>query len=95
MLSEYYTEFDVGDLIILREGIASYPYFKSLEDFNQNPNLNMVRFGSDRLIILSKIYECDNSLIGYECLCNKEKIFVMDMNSKDFKLEVGFCYINS
>jgi len=94
MFSEYYTEFDIGDLIILREGIASYPYFESLEVFRQDPKLNMLRFGSDQLIVLNKIYGKSNSLIGYECLCEKEKIFIMDMISKDFKLEVGFCYFN-
>lgn len=94
MFSEYYTEFDVGDLIMLRDGIASYPYFESLEIFRQDPKLNMTRFGSEQLIVLNKIYESDNALIGYECLCDKEKIFVMDINSKDFKLEVGFCYVN-
>ena len=95
MFSEYYTEFSIGDLIILRDGIASYPYFESLEIFRKDPKLNMVRFGSEQLIVLDKIYENDNELIGYECLCDKEKIFVMDINSEDFKLEVGFCYVNS
>lgn len=94
MFSEYYTEFNVGDLIILRDGIASYPYFETLEDFKKDPKLNMTRFGSEQLIVLNKIYEHENDLIGYECLCNKEKIFIMDINSKDFKLEVGFCYVN-
>ena len=95
MFSEYYTEFNVGDLIVLRDGIASYPYFESLEAFKKDPKLNMVRFGADQLIVLNKIHKNDNMLIGYECLCNKEKIFVMDIESKDLKLEVGFCYVNS
>ena len=94
MFSEYYTEFNIGDLIILRDGIASYPYFESLNLFKEDPKLNILRFGSDQLIVLDKIYESRNNLIGYECLCKKEKIFVMDMINKDFKLEVGFCYTN-
>jgi len=94
MSSEYYTEFSVGDLIMLRDGIASYPYFKSLKTFKQDPKLNIHRFGSEKLIVLNKIYEKGNNLIGYECLCEKEKIFIMDMINKDSKLEVGFCYVN-
>ncbi len=95
MRNEYYTEFYSGDLITLREGIASYPYFQTLKLFKEDPKLNILRFGSDQLIVLSRVYGSSNSLIGYECLCNKEKIFLMDMISKDFKLEVGFCYVNS
>ena len=95
MSNEYFTEFFTGDLIILREGIASYPYFQTLELFKEDPKLNILRFGTDQLIVLNRIYGSNNKLIGYECLCNKEKIFVMDMINKDFKLEVGFCYINS
>ena len=94
MFNEYYTEFNIGDLIILRDGITSYPYFESLEDFRKDPRLNMNRFGSEQLIVLNKVYESDNKIVGYECLCAKEKIFIMDMSSKDFKLEVGFCYVN-
>jgi len=94
MDNEYYTEFNVGDLMTLRDGIASYPYFQNLKMFKENPKLNMTRFGSDQLIVLDKIYKDNNHLIGYECLCVKEKIYVMDIINKDFKLEVGFCYVN-
>ena len=95
MFREYYTEFEIGDLITLREGIASYPYFQNLKLFKEDPNLNILRFGSDQLMILNKVYEKNKRLIGYECLCSKEKIFIMNVINKDFKLEVGFCYVNS
>jgi len=95
MLSEYYTEFEIGDLVTLREGIASYPYFQTLKAFKEDPKLNILRFGSDQLMILNKVYEKNNSLIGYECLCSKEKIFIMNVISEDFRLEVGFCYVNN
>lgn len=94
MTSEYYTEFFTGDLIMLRDGIASYPYFQSLKLFKEDPKLNILRFGSDQLIVLNRVYGSRDRLIGYECLCNKEKVFLMDMVFKDSKLEVGFCYIN-
>ena len=96
MHEDCFTEFFKGDLISLREGIVKYPYFKSLDLFLEDPKLNIYRFGSDQLVVLEKIYDKDNSLIGYECLCNKEKVFVMDMLiSSRNKLDVGFCYVKS
>lgn len=96
MSEEYYTEFYKGDLITLRDGIDKYPYFESLELFNKNPKLNIHRFGSEQLVVLNKVYDKSNMLIGYECLCYKEKIFVMNMSiNQGDKLDVGFCYVNS
>ncbi|MAJ90044.1 MAG: hypothetical protein CMD08_02070 [Flavobacteriales bacterium] len=95
MNKEYHTEFSVGDLIKLRDEINVFPYFQSLEDFKENKHLNNIlyRFGADQLLVLDKIYDEDKVLIGYKCLGDKNKVFVMDFFDKKYKLEVGFCYV--
>ena len=86
-------EFDIGDLIELRKGIPSYPYFDSLASFKKGQRLNILRFGNEQLVVLEKIYDENKTLIGYECLCNKEKLLVMDIKDKDLSLDAGFCYV--
>lgn len=95
MNEKYHSEFNIGDLIKLRDKIKVYPYFQSLEDFRCNKRINNIlyKFGSDQLLILEKIYNENKALIGYECLGNKEKVFVMDFFDEEYKLEVGFCYV--
>ena len=96
MSEKYYTEFYKGDLIKLREGIIKYPYYKTLELFKENPRLNMYTFGSEQLVVLDKVYNKKGALIGYECLCSSEKVFIMNVEISDNnKLDVGFCYVIS
>ena len=86
--------FSVGDLISLRNGIPTYPYFLSLEKYEDNSKMNIESFSNDKYLILKRIFSSSNKrLIGYECLSSNGRVYVMDINQYDIELEVGFCFI--
>ena len=86
--------FSAGDLISLREGIPTYPYFSSLKKYKDNSKMNIERFSCDKYLVIKKIfYSSNNKVIGYECLSSNGRVYVMDINQYDIELEVGFCFI--
>ena len=86
--------FSIGDLIKLREGIPTYPYFSSLEKYEDNSRMNIESFSDDKYLILKKIFNPYNKkVIGYECLSSNGKVYVMDINQYNIELEVGFCFV--
>lgn len=86
--------FNAGDLISLRCGIPTYPYFLSLEKYENGPKMNIESFSSDKYLIIKKIFDSSNNkVIGYECLSSNGRVYVMDINQYDIELEVGFCFI--
>ena len=86
--------FNSGDLISLRNGIPTYPYFTSLKKYEDNSKMNIESFSSDKYLIIKKIFSTyGKRLIGYECLSSNGKVYVMDIDQYDIKLEVGFCFI--
>ena len=85
--------FSAGDLIKLREGIPTYPYFSSLEKYYDNSKMNIESFSDNQYLILSKIFDVLNDdVIGYECLSSNGRVYVMDINQYNIELEVGFCF---
>lgn len=86
--------FNAGDLISLRDGIPTYPYFSSLEKYKDNSKMNIERFSCDKYLVIEKIFNSSNDkVIGYECLSSNGRVYVMDINEYDIELEVGFCFI--
>lgn len=86
--------FNSGDLISLRRGIPTYPYFLSLKKYEDNSKMNIESFSNDKYLVIKKIFSSSNEkLIGYECLSSNGKVYVMDIDQYDIKLEVGFCFI--
>tara|TARA_X000000368_G_C22461437_1_gene463546 strand:+ start:46 stop:345 length:300 start_codon:yes stop_codon:yes gene_type:complete len=86
--------FNTGNLIKLREGIPTYPYFLSLEKYYDDSKMNIESFSDCQYLILSQISDvfCEE-VIGYECLSSNGKVYVMDIDQYDIELEVGFCFI--
>tara|TARA_Y100001970_G_scaffold82192_1_gene104081 strand:- start:2612 stop:2911 length:300 start_codon:yes stop_codon:yes gene_type:complete len=86
--------FDIGDLIKLREGIPTYPYFSSLEKYYDDSKMNIESFSDNQYLILSKIFDVLNDdVIGYECLSSSGRVYVMDIDQYNIELEVGFCFV--
>ena len=86
--------FNSGDLISLRSGIPTYPYFLSLKKYEDNSKMNIESFSNDKYLVIKKIFSSSNKkLIGYECLSSNGKVYVMDIDQYDINLEVGFCFI--
>lgn len=86
--------FSAGDLISLRDGIPTYPYFASLEKYYDDSKMNIESFSDNQYLILSKIFDVLNDdVIGYECLSSNGRVYVMDIDQYNIELEVGFCFI--
>ena len=86
--------FSAGDLICLRDGIPTYPYFSSLEKYEDDSKMNIESFSSDKYLILKKIFNSSNNkVIGYECLSSNGRVYVMDIDQYNIELEVGFCFV--
>ena len=54
--------FSSGDLISLRDGIPTYPYFASLEKYYDDSKMNIESFSDNQYLILSMMMLLDMSV---------------------------------
>ena len=96
-----FEEFNVGDLIKLRQGIGTFPALNSFPEKNSSTyipfylNLDFEHFlkEQDTLIVLEKISHARSSTISltYKCLFKNEIVYITRM--ENYGIDPNICFV--
>lgn len=96
-----FKEFNVGDLIKLRQGIGTFPALNTFPEKTSSTyvpfylNLDFEYFlkENDALIVLEKIRHASNSMLSitYKCLFKNEIVYISKM--ENYGIDPNICFV--